>query len=195
MTDAGANAPASREADERRALTSRAGIVAAGTLASRLLGLGRELVLAALFTRAATDAFMLAFTIPNTLRQLLAEGAVQTAVLPVLTKTREEEGELSARRFFATARGVSLAVLAVVSVLGVVFARELVVLFAAGFGAVPGQLERTTELTRWLFPYIFFMGTAALGSAALNASKRFVVTAFAPGLLNVACIAFALALP
>jgi putative peptidoglycan lipid II flippase len=192
VTDAGADAPAARAADERRALTSRAGIVAAGTLASRLLGLGRELVLAALFSRAATDAFMLAFTIPNTLRQLLAEGAVQTAVLPVLTKTREEEGDGAARRFFAAARGVSLVVLGVVSAVGVVFARELVELFAAGFGAVPGQLERTTQLTRWLFPYIFFMGTAAFGAAALNAEKRFVVTAFAPGLLNVACIVFAL---
>ena len=60
---------------------------------------------------------------------------------------------------------------------------------------MPGQLERTTLLTRWVFPYIFFMGTAALGAAALNSAKRFVVTAFAPALLNVSCIAFALGLP
>ena len=62
----------------------RAGVVAAGTLVSRLLGLGREQVLAAMFTRAETDAFITAFMIPNLLRQLLAEGAVQTSVLPVL---------------------------------------------------------------------------------------------------------------
>jgi putative peptidoglycan lipid II flippase len=182
-------------AAERRALTSRAGLVAAGTFVSRILGLGRELVLAALFTRAATDAFLLAFTIPNTLRQLLAEGAVQTAVLPVLTRTREEEGEEAARRFYSAARGVSLVVLTGVSVLGMVFARELVLLFADGFDLVPGQIERATMLTRWLFPYIFFMGTAAFGTAALNAARRFTVTAFAPALLNVGCIVFGLALP
>jgi putative peptidoglycan lipid II flippase len=181
--------------DEQRAITGRAGVVALGTLVSRVLGLGRDLVLAGLFSRAATDAFMVAFTIPNTLRALLAEGAVQTAVLPVLAKTREQEGIEAAQRFFAAARGLSLLVLALVSALGVVFAAPIVDLFAAGFRAEPGQTARTVTLTRWLFPYIFFMGTAALGAAALNAAKRFVVTAFAPALLNVACIAFALGLP
>jgi putative peptidoglycan lipid II flippase len=188
----GAEQAKAAAAEERRAITGRAGVVAAGTLASRLLGLGRDLVLAGMFTRAATDAFMVAFTIPNTLRQLLAEGAVQTAVLPVLTKTREQQGEAAAKRFFAAARGVSLTVLFAVSVLGVVFAEPIVRLFAEGFTGVPGELERTVTLTRFLFPYIFFMGTAALGSAALNSAKRFVVTAFAPALLNVSCIAFAL---
>lgn len=187
--------PDEAAAKERRALTGRAGVVALGTLVSRVLGLGRDLVLAGMFTRAATDAFMVAFTIPNTLRQLLAEGAVQTAVLPVLATTREKEGEAEARRFFSAARGLSLLVLSAVSVLGVVFARPIVEIFAGGFHAQPGQIERTTTLTRWLFPYIFFMGTTALGAAALNASKRFVVTAFAPGLLNVACIASAILLP
>lgn len=181
--------------DERRSITGRAGIVAAGTLASRILGLGRDLVLAAMFSRGATDAFMVAFTIPNTLRQLLAEGAVQTSVLPVLTKTREEQGPNEARRFFAAARGVSLAALVVVSAAGVLFAEPIVGLFAAGFRASSEQFDLTVELTRWLFPYIFFMGTAALGAAALNAEKRFVVTAFAPGLLNVSSIVCALALP
>jgi putative peptidoglycan lipid II flippase len=191
---AGADGAAAGHA-ERRAITGRAGIVALGTLASRVLGLGREMVLAAVFSRAATDAFMVAFTIPNTLRQLLGEGAVQTAVLPVLAKTRETEGDLAARRFFAAARGVSLLALTAASILGVVFAPELVDLFASGYRGIPGQRERTVTLLRWLFPYIFFAGTAALGAAALNASKRFVVTAFAPGLLNVACIGFSLALP
>ncbi|HEX4336650.1 MAG TPA: murein biosynthesis integral membrane protein MurJ [Polyangiaceae bacterium] len=194
MTQLGGDVVAARAA-ERRDLTSRAGIVAAGTLVSRILGLGREVVLAGMFSRAATDAFTVAFTIPNTLRQLLAEGAVQTAVLPVLAKTREHEGEDAAKRFFAAARGLSLIVLAAVSVLGVVFAPFLVGLFAGDADVIPGQLERTTLLTRWVFPYIFFMGTAALGAAALNSAKRFAVTAFAPALLNVSCIAFALLLP
>jgi putative peptidoglycan lipid II flippase len=170
-------------------------VVAAGTLVSRLLGLGRDQVLAAIFSRAATDAFFVAFTIPNVLRQLLAEGAVQNAVLPVLSKTREQQGGAAAKEFFRAARGLSLVVLAIVSLLGVLFAPALVDLFASGFRDHPGQYERTVELTRWVFPYIFFMGSAALGVAALNVHKRFVVTAFAPGLLNVAFIACAFALP
>jgi putative peptidoglycan lipid II flippase len=180
---------------ERQKITGRAGVVAAGTLASRLLGLGRDQVLAAMFSRAATDAFFVAFTIPNVLRQLLAEGAVQNAVLPVLAKTREQQGEIAAKEFFRAVRGLSLVLLAAVTVLGVVFAPALVDLFASGFRDHPGQHERTVLLTRWVFPYIFFMGTAALGVAALNVHKRFVVTAFAPGLLNVAFIVCALALP
>ncbi|MGC4091359.1 MAG: lipid II flippase MurJ [Polyangiaceae bacterium] len=187
--------PAEGGAAERGNIAGRAGIVAAGTLLSRLLGLVRDQVIAALFTRGATDAFFIAFTLPNVLRQVLAEGAVQSAVLPVLASTREREGDAAARRFFASVRGVSLTLLIVTSLLGVVFAPQLVKLFADGYRDIPGQFERTVGLTRWVFPYIFFMGTAALGMAALNTHKRFVATSFAPGLLNVAFIACSFTLP
>jgi putative peptidoglycan lipid II flippase len=180
---------------EQRAITGRAGIVAAGTLTSRVLGLGREQVLAAMFTRLESDAFYIAFTIPNLLRQILAEGAVQTGVLPVLAQVREKEGDEAARRFFQRVRGLSLLVLLLACVTGMVAAPLLVRLFASGFANIPGQLERTTALTRWFFPYIVFMGTAALGLAALNTYGRYVVTAFAPALLNVGFILCALALP
>jgi len=180
---------------EQRKITGRAGVVALGTLLSRVLGLGRDQAIAALFPRPVTDAFFVAFLIPNVLRQLLAEGAVQNAVLPVLAKIREREGDEAARRFFRAARGLSLSVLLVVSVLGVVFAPALVALFADGYKDYPGQFERTVMLTRWVFPYIFFMGTAALGVAALNTYQRFVATSFAPALLNVSFIALGLGLP
>jgi putative peptidoglycan lipid II flippase len=180
---------------EQRQITKRAGVVAAGTLLSRLLGLVRDQTIAAVFPRAVTDAFFVAFTIPNVLRQLLAEGAVQSAVLPVLSKTREQEGEAEAKRFFRATRGLSLSVLLATSVLGVLLAPQLVELFAAGYAELPGQTARTVTLTRWVFPYIFFMGTAALGVAALNTHQRFVATSFAPGLLNVAFIVCSLTLP
>ena len=186
--------PSSAEA-ERKKITGRAGIVAAGTLFSRVFGLVRDQVLAAVFSRAATDAFFVAFTIPNVLRQLLAEGAVQNAVLPVLAKTREQEGDEAALRVFRALRGLSLAILLVVTIAGVLLAPQLVELFAGGFHAHEGQYERTVTLTRWVFPYIFFMGTAALGVAALNVHQRFVATSFAPALLNVAFIVCALGLP
>jgi putative peptidoglycan lipid II flippase len=180
---------------EQRQITRHAGIVAAGTLASRLLGLVRDQTIAAVFSRAVTDAFFVAFTIPNVLRQLLAEGAVQSAVLPVLTKTREESGDAEAKRFFHATRGLSLSVLLLISLLGVLLAPQLVELFAAGYDQLPGQTARTVQLTRWVFPYIFFMGTAALGTAALNTHQRFIATSFAPGLLNIAFILCALTLP
>jgi putative peptidoglycan lipid II flippase len=180
---------------EQRKITGRAGIVALGTLFSRLLGLGRDQAIAALFPRPVTDAFFVAFLIPNVLRQLLAEGAVQSAVLPVLSKIRERDGDLAARRFFRAARGLSLSVLLLVTVLGVAFAPALVSLFADGYKEYPGQFERTVRLTRWVFPYIFCMGTAALGVAALNTYQRFVATSFAPALLNLSFIALGLGLP
>lgn len=181
--------------DSKQSITGRAGIVALGTLLSRILGLGRDLVLAASFSRAATDAFMVAFQLPNLLRQLLAEGAVQTAVLPVLSQVIEKKGEAAGRRYFQSVRGVSLTILAVVSLLGVIFAPTLVELFAGGFRARTEQFELTVALTRVVFPYIFFMGTTALGIAALNTHRRFVATSFAPALLNVSFIACALLLP
>jgi putative peptidoglycan lipid II flippase len=179
---------------ERERLVGRASVVGAGTLLSRLLGFGRDVVIAALFGRAETDAFAVALTIPNALRQLLAEGAVSSAVVPVLSERLAKGGDEAGRAFFAKARGVSLVVLLVVSILGVVFAGPLTELFAPGTHAQPGQFERTADLTRVMFPYIFFMGTAALGMAALNAKRRFAVAAFAPGLFNVALIAGALLL-
>jgi putative peptidoglycan lipid II flippase len=186
---------------EREKIVGRAGVVGAGTLLSRILGFGRDAVIAALFTRRETDAFWVALTIPNALRQLLAEGAVSSAVVPVLSARLAEGGDDAGRSFFARVRGISLVALVIVSVLGIVFARELTWLFAAGYGkgdvatsAAGSKLELTTDLTRVMFPYIFFMGTAALGMAALNAKRRFGVAAFAPALFSVGIIGAAFAL-
>ena len=185
---------AQEAAAERSKLVRRAGVVGLGTLASRILGLAREIVLAAIFTRDETDAFFVAFTIPNALRQLLAEGTMSSALVPVLSAKLSTEGDEPARAFVQRVRGVSIVALAVVTVLGVVFARELTELFAAGYHDRPGEFERTVSLTRAVFPYIFFMGTAAVGMACLHAKKEFAVASFAPGLLNVAQILAAVGL-
>ncbi len=193
--NAGRHGDAGEGARERGRLVARAGVVGAGTLASRALGLVRDTVMAAVFNRDATDMWSVAFTIPNALRSLLAEGAVASAVVPVLSQKLREDArdEQATKRFFARLRGLSVAVLAFVTLLGIALARPLTRLFADGYP--PSKLERTVTLTRAVFPYLFFMGTAALGAAALNAKKRFAVAAFAPGLLNVALIAAAFALP
>src|SRR5688500_7860672 len=95
---AGSAAEAGRQ--ERARIVGRAGVVAVGTLLSRILGFGRDAAIAALFTRRETDAFLVALTIPNTLRQLLAEGAVSSAVVPVLSERIAKEGDEAGRAFF-----------------------------------------------------------------------------------------------
>ena len=180
---------------DRGRILARAGVVGAGTLASRVLGLARDMAWAAIFTREETDAFFVAFTIPNALRQLLGEGAVSSAVMPILAGKLAKEGDDAAKHFFARVRGASWAALTLVTVLGMVFARPLCELFASGYHERPAEFERTVDLTRIVFPYIFFMGTTALGVAALNAKRKFAVAAFAPGLLNVAFLVAAFGLP
>ncbi|HEU4405538.1 MAG TPA: murein biosynthesis integral membrane protein MurJ [Polyangiaceae bacterium] len=197
---AGAGEGAARAAGaegERRAIARRAGVVGAGTLASRVLGLGRDMAMTAVYPVAATDAFWVAFLLPNMLRQLLAEGAVSSSVVPVLAEARERGGEAQAKAFFANIRGLSLVLTALVTAAGVAAAPLLVDLFAHGLRARPGQFERAVALTRWVFPYVLFMNAAALGMAALHTHRRFAVAAVAPALLNVAFLVttFALAGP
>lgn len=193
--DAASTTAAAAGDQERKQLVARAGVVGAGTLLSRVLGLGRDMALAAVFTNEATDAFFVAFTIPNALRQLLGEGAVSSAVVPVLGAKTANETEEAAQAFFARVRGAWIVILTLVTALGVLFARPLTDLFANGYKDRPAEFERCVQLTRVVFPYIFFMGTAALGMAALNVKRRFAVAAFAPGLLNVAFLAAAFLLP
>lgn len=175
-------------------LVRNAGVVAAGTLVSRVLGLVRDQVIAAHFPRELTDPFFTAFTIPNALRALLAEGAVSAAVIPLYSEARAKEGEGRAKEVHRTLAGALLLVLAAVSVLGVVFAPLIVGLYASGYADDPVLFARTVLLVRIMFPYIFFMGSAAVGMAALNANGRFAVASLTPALLNVALIAAPFAL-
>ncbi len=162
--------------------------MAAGTLASRVLGVLRDLVFAATIPIGWTDLFFDAFTIPNALRGLLAEGAMTSALVPVYAEVRAKEGDEAARRFYAGFRGVMLAILLGVSILGVVFARQIATAYGAGFSDDAERFEAFVSLTRIVFPYILFMGVAALGAGVLNAHGHFAVPAAAPGLLNIAFV-------
>lgn len=175
-------------------IVRRAGVVAAGTLSSRILGAVRDAVVAAVFALAATDAFWLAFTIPNALRVLLGEGAVSAAFVPVFTEVRERESKARAKEFYRNLIGAMAVVLSVVTLVGVVAAPWIVKAYAWGFQRDEALFETTVALTRLLFPYIFLMGLSALMMGALHASKRFAAPAFAPALLNISLIAAALLL-
>ncbi len=184
--------PAEPKPGSRATIARRAGIVAAGTLSSRLLGAVRDAVIAAAFTITATDAFWLAFTIPNALRVLLGEGAVSGAFVPVLSDVREKKGEDAARIFYAKLAGAMLLVLTLVCAVGVTFAEPIVSLYADGFKEQPALYRDTVFVARIVFPYIGLMGIAALITGALHTYKRFVAPAFAPVMLNLCLIAAAL---
>lgn len=184
----------SESGTEKGAIARRAGLVATGTLTSRLLGALRDAAIAMVFPVAATDAFFVAFTIPNALRVLLGEGAVGGAFVPVFSEVREKEGFDAAARFQSRLVAAMALVLFAVTLAGVALSPALVELYAAGFHDTPGRFEETVTLTRVVFPYIFLMGLSALATGALNAVRRFAAPAFAPALLNVALIASAFAL-
>jgi len=177
--------------EESRAVTRRAGVVGATTLASRILGMVRDMTIAALFPAAATDAFFVAFTIPNTLRRLVGEGALTVAFVPVMTETLEKKGREAAQHLVAAMTGTALWTLALLAVVGTLLAPWLVWLYGAGLAQFEGRIELAGDLTRVMFGYVFFAGLLALAMGALNSVGRFFAPSFAPVLLNVAMIGFA----
>jgi putative peptidoglycan lipid II flippase len=174
--------------DDHASIGRRAGVVALGTLASRVLGAVRDAAVAAFYSVAATDAFVVAWTIPNTLRRVLGEGAVSAAIVPTFSEVRETQGREPATRYVAAITGAMLLILAAVSVIGILTSHYWTTLYAAGFRTDADKFDTTVLLTQLCFPYILLVGIAALGMGLLNAVGRFAVPAFAPALLNVAVI-------
>jgi putative peptidoglycan lipid II flippase len=172
-----------------------AGTVGAATLLSRILGLAREQVMATLFGAGfATDAFNVAFRIPNLLRDLFAEGAMSSAFVPTFTQYRQTQGEEAAWALGRQLMITLFVVLAAVCLIGWVLTPALVRVFAPGFAAVPGKLDLTVVLTRVMLPFLPAVALAAAAMGMLNSHGRFGVPALAPALLNVGMIAGGLAL-
>jgi putative peptidoglycan lipid II flippase len=158
------------------------------TLASRVTGLARELLVAATFGASAwTDAFNVAFRIPNLLRRLFAEGAFSQAFVPILAATHSREGEEVTRRLIDAVATVLFWALLATSVLGVLLAPIVVWLMASGLA----EFDAAVVMTRVMFPYILCMSMVALSAGILNTWKRFAVPAATPVLLNVSVIAAA----
>jgi putative peptidoglycan lipid II flippase len=160
-----------------------------------MLGFVRDLVLARLFgADAATDAFFVAFKIPNFLRRLFAEGAFATAFVPVLTEYKAQRSHDELKAFVDHVAGTLAMVLLGVSLVGVVAAPVVVSLFAFGwyFDGQEGQLGLAAEMLRLTFPYLFFISLTAFAGGILNAHGRFAVPAFTPVLLNLSLIGCAL---
>lgn len=161
------------------------------TLVSRISGLVRELLIAATFGASAlTDAFNVAFRIPNLFRRLFAEGAFSQAFVPVLATVKTQQGEEATHRLIDRVATVLAWVLLVLSVLGVLASPLLVWLLAAGLRSMDAghAFDAAVVMTRWMFPYIACMSLVALAAGVLNTWKRFAVPAATPVLLNVAMI-------
>ncbi len=163
------------------------------TLISRILGFVRDMVLARWFgASAATDAFFVAFKIPNFLRRLFAEGSFSLAFVPVLAEWREREDPAELKALIDATAGALMAVLLIITALGVAGAPWIVRVFAPGFMADPEQLALATELLRITFPYLLFIALTALAGGILNTFGRFALPALTPALLNVAMIVAAI---
>ena len=181
-------APDSQERVQR-GVVSAVGSIGLATLASRVLGYVRDMVVAHAFGAGPlTDAFFVAFRIPNLLRRLLAEGALSTAVIPVFTETLTREGPSAFARLARAVTGAAIVVLCVAAALGALTAPLVVAVMAPGWRADTGLFDLAVALTRVMFPYLVLVGLAALAMGALNAHHRFFTAALGPAVLNLAMI-------
>lgn len=181
--------------EENRRVAQAAGVVGAATMLSRVFGFIRDMVVAGLFGAGfKTDAFFVAFRIPNLLRRLLAEGSLTVAFVPVFTDYLKKESRADALEFANVCFTLLSIVLVVVSCLGIVFAPLIVTIMAPGFVHAPAQFDLAVFLTRFMFPYIFFISLVALCMGILNALRHFAAPALSPVVLNIAMILAALLL-
>ncbi len=163
------------------------------TLLSRILGFVRDFVIARTFGAGLmTDAFFVAFRLPNLLRRLFAEGAFSQAFVPILAEYRSRRGESETKSLVDRVASMLFLILIAVSALGMAAAPLLIALTAPGFSADAEKFQLTVELTRITFPYILFMSLVALAAGILNTWSRFALPAFTPVLLNLSFIGMAL---
>ncbi|MBN2439215.1 MAG: murein biosynthesis integral membrane protein MurJ [Deltaproteobacteria bacterium] len=184
-----------RHGSENSRVVRAAGVVGMATMLSRVFGFLRDMIVAGLFGAGlTTDAFFVAFRIPNLLRRLLAEGSLTVSFVPVFTeylknRTREEALELADIAFTALS-----ILLVVVSLAGILFSPLIVTIMAPGFVKTPSQYGLAVFLTRMMFPYILLISLVALCMGILNSLRHFAAPALSPVVLNLAMILSALIL-
>jgi len=184
-----AEASPSTESDR---IAQAAGVAGAATLTSRLLGLVREQVLAALFGAGnEMDAYLVAFRIPNLVRDLFAEGAMSAAFVPTFTRHLTVHGKTDAWRLANHVLTALLLVTGAAVIVGMVYARPLVTLYAEHFADVPGKIELTIRLARIMLPFLPMVALAAAAMGMPNSLRHYFVPALAPATFNVVAIACA----
>lgn len=159
---------------ESSKIVRNASVVAGATLLSRVLGFVRDLIVAfALGAGLPADAFFVAFRIPNLLRRLFGEGSLTMAFVPVFSRVRREQGEQAAFEMARSAMTWLLIILGVLTLLAILFAKQLVLVIAPGFNSNPELMSLTVELVRVCFPYVIFICGVALCMGILNSMGHF----------------------
>ncbi len=172
-------------------LARSAGLISVATMASRVLGVAREMVLAAFFGASGgieMDAFNVAFRIPNLLRDLFAEGAMTAAFVPTFTRTLSTDGRDAAWRLGNLVINALLVITGTIVAIGIVFAAPITRAFAPSFANTPGKLQLTTDLTRIMLPFLATHPNAVAMMGMLNSLRRFFIPALSPAMFNVATI-------
>ena len=178
--------------DKERGLIRAAGSMSVMTMLSRIAGYFRDSLQATILGAAnSSDAFVIAYRIPNMLRRLVAEGALTSAFVPTFARYIRKGDRDAMWRFAASVLYAMTVLLAVITVLGIVLSPLLVKALAWGFAVSPEKVALTISLNRLMFPYIFFISLSAIMSGILNAFDVFALPAFTPVLLNLAIIACA----
>src|SRR5262245_23322305 len=181
--------------EEERRLVRSAGVMSFMTLLSRVFGYVRDNLQAQILGASrSADAFIIAFRIPNLLRRLVGEGAFTAAFVPTLSDYTKPERRGELWQFAAITFWTMCCVLMVLTALGVIFSPALVKMMAYGFSGIEGKWDLTVSLNRLMFPYLLFIGLAALVQGILNVNGSFAVPAFTPVLLNLSIIGAALGL-
>ena len=176
-----------------KSIAKSASIIGFATLCSRLLGFIRDIVIARLFgIYVYAQAFVIAFRIPNLFRDLVGEGAANAAFVPVFTEYKVRHRDEEFWELANVVLNLLLVIVTTITILGIIFSPFLVRLIAPGFILDPQKLKITIRLNRIIFPYILLISLAAYAMAILNSLKHFSVPAFAPCLLNISIIVFAL---
>ncbi|MBU5614958.1 murein biosynthesis integral membrane protein MurJ [Geomonas azotofigens] len=180
---------------EKKNIARAAGVLGAATMLSRIMGMIRDMVVSRLFGAGLyTDAFFAAFQIPNMLRRFFAEGALTSAFVPTFSEWHTNKGEEETRALANVCFTALTMVMAVITILGIIFSPQLVHLMFPGFSSNPQKLSVTILLNRLMFPYIFFVSLVALCMGILNTLRHFFTPAISTVFLNISMILCALLL-
>ena len=175
-------------------IAKSASLMSVATLVSRLLGLVREQLIAYLFSRTATDAFYVAFRIPNLLRDLFAEGAMSSAFVPTFTEYIKKRSPKEAWQLASNVITLLLIFLSTICAVGVFFSNWIIGKFAGEFRAIPDKFEMTVAMTQIMFPFLPIIALSAVVMGILNSRGTFFLPALAPALFNLGSILVALLL-
>lgn len=179
--------------DEKKGITRSAGIISIATFLSRITGYIKDMILARLFgATGMTDAFFVAFRIPNLLRELFAEGSTSAAFVPVFTEYLIKNGKEEAKRIAGIVFTFLLLTLSAICLIGILLAPYVVRIIAPGFLSDYGKFSLTIRLTQIMFPFLLFISLASLCMGILNSVRSFFIPALAPVFLNLSTIAFAI---